>query len=93
MAESVTYKLEQNSDISKAEMLHEKLESHLNAGVSIVIDASQVERIDTSALQVLAALFATMKTRHLHFSITSPSDVFLKSASLLGLSECLCLTH
>lgn len=93
MADSVTYTLDKNSDISKSEMLHEKLESHLNDGVNIEIDASQVERIDTSSLQILVSLFSTMKARHLQSTITNPSDSFLKSASMLGLTECLSLKH
>jgi len=87
MAESITYQLEKFSDISKAEVLHEKLESYLNDGVSLTIDASQIERIDTSAMQVLIALFVTMDKQHTQTQIINPSDAFLKAASMLGVSD------
>lgn len=93
MAESITYQLEKFSDISKAESLHEKLESYLNDGVNVSIDASQVERIDTSAMQVLLSLFATMEKQHMQYSISNPSEPFVKAASLLGVSEFLQLQH
>lgn len=93
MAESITYQLEKFSDISKAESLHEKLESYLNDGVSVTIDASQVERIDTSSMQVLLSLFSSMEKQHMQASINNPSETFIKAASLLGVSEFLRLKH
>lgn len=93
MAESTTYQLEKFSDISKAEVLHEKLESYLNAGASVEIDASQVERIDTSAMQVLISLFISMDKQHMQTQIINPSDTFLKAASMLGVSNFLRLKH
>lgn len=93
MAESVTFQLQKFSDISKAEGLQEKLETYFNDGVSVTIDASQVERIDTSAMQVLLALMSAMEKQHLQASISNPSEPFLKAASLLGVSDFLHLKH
>jgi anti-anti-sigma regulatory factor len=93
MAESITYQLEKCSDISKSEVMHEKLESYLNEGVEINIDASQVERIDTAGLQVLLSMSATMQNQHLKVTILNPSDPFLKAASLLGVSGYLHIKH
>lgn len=93
MAESITYQLEKIADISKAEVLHEKLESYLNDGVNIAIDASQVERIDTSVIQVLLSLFSSMEKQHLQAAIHAPSEPFLKAASMLGVSDFLRIKH
>ncbi|MEC8810565.1 MULTISPECIES: lipid asymmetry maintenance protein MlaB [unclassified Ketobacter] len=93
MAESTTYQLDKFSDISKADILLEKLESYLNGGVSVAVDASQVERIDTSAMQVLLAWFKSMEKQHFQAQIINPSDPFLKAASMLGVSEFLRLKH
>ena len=93
MAESITYQLEKFADISKAEALHEKLESYLNDGVNITIDASQVERIDTSVLQVLLSVFSSTEKQHLATTIKDPSETFLKAASILGVSDFLRVKH
>ena len=93
MAESITYQLEKFADISKAEVLHEKLESYLNDGVNITIDASLVERIDTSAIQILLSLFSSMEKQHLQATIKNPSETFLAAASMLGVSEFLRIKH
>ena len=93
MAESITYQLEKFADISKAETLHEKLESYLNDGVNVNIDASQVERIDTSVIQILLSIFSTMEKQHLQASIKDPSETFQKAASMLGVSDFLRIKH
>lgn len=87
MAESVSYQLEKCSDISKAEMLHEQLERYLTSGADIVIDASQVERIDTSVMQVLVSLSRTLEKQHLNASVVKPSDSFLSAVQLLGVAQ------
>lgn len=87
MAESVTYQLERCSDISKSELLHEQLERYLNSGADVVIDASQVERIDTSAMQILISLGQSLEKQHLSASIIKPSESFLAAAKLLGVTS------
>lgn len=84
MAEHVTYQLEKSSDISKSEIIHEQMERFLTEASDIVIDASQVERIDTSALQILVALSRSLKNQHLSACIQNPSESFLSAAKLLG---------
>ncbi|MAR92430.1 MAG: hypothetical protein CML06_16355 [Pseudomonadales bacterium] len=87
MAEAATIQLEAACDISKAETFHERLETYLNSGSAVRIDASLVERVDTSILQTLACLIATMEKQHLQVTIIKPSAALIKAASLLGLSR------
>ena len=84
MTEHITYQLEKISDISKSEAIHEKLESFLNSGSEIRIDASQVERIDTAVLQMLISLNKTLEKQHLIAPIINPSDSFLSTVKLMG---------
>ena len=51
------------------------------------IAAFLVERVDTSILQTLACLIATMEKQHLQVTIIKPSAALIKAASLLGLSR------
>ncbi len=87
MTEQITYKLNQFSDISKAESMQEQLEKYLNAGHGIIIDASDVERIDTAVLQMLLSLSRTLKNQHHQAPIVNPSEAFLATAKLMGMAN------
>lgn len=89
MAETSRITLEKNNDISKVEQLHERLESLLEAACAVDIDASAVERIDTSTLQVLTAFVGTMGKHHLNARIVRPSQGFLDAVRLMGLQQSL----
>lgn len=93
MADVTRIQLEKVSDISKVEQLHEALEACLGASAGVEIDASAVERIDTSTLQLLAAFFRTAPTHHLEVRITQPSTSFGESVRLTGLGGVLDLQH
>ena len=87
MTEHITYQLDKISDISKSEAIHEKLESFLNSGSEIRIDASQVDRIDTAVLQMLISLSRTLEKQHLSAPIFNPSDNFMSTVKLMGVKE------
>ena len=89
MAETIKITLDKSSDISKVEQLHEKLEALLESPVAIEIDASKVERIDTSSLQVLVSFLSTMTKHHQDARITKPSTYFSDTARLMGMSQLL----
>ena len=93
MAEVTKITLEKNSDISKVEKLHEQLEALLDAANGVDIDASAVERIDTCSLQVLVSFINTMSKLHLDARLVTPSNYFVDTARLMGLSEHLNLNH
>jgi ABC-type transporter Mla MlaB component len=55
----------------------------------LTIDASKLEKIDTSALQLLAAFMLEADKRSIKVNWQSPSARFINSARLLGLVELL----
>lgn len=73
-------------EISEAQSLYEYLVDMLNNAGAIELDASQVERIDGAMLQLLAAFVKSVNHDQLHWS-PRPSDEFLKSASVVGLTN------
>ena len=79
--------------IIRAEELHKQMEDLLQTGHDVEVDASQVEQIDSSVLQLLVSLHQTLSQdgRNLHWK--SPSEQTLVSAKLLGLDTHLGLHH
>lgn len=91
MPKEIAVKLESEMTISKSEGLHSSLiatfEQSVEDSRGIAIDASEVERIDSSCLQLLYALFRDLEARDLNLNWKKPSESFIQSAQLLGLSE------
>jgi len=85
--------LESILNIQNVNKLYEELKNGLDRHNKIEIDASAVEQIDTANLQVLAVLKQTAVKLHKEIIFDFPSDKFLESAELLGLSEILELEH
>lgn len=56
---------------------------------ALSIDASDVTRIDTPALQVLAAAALDQARNQQEFAIKAPSDAFLEASMLVGMTEVL----
>ncbi len=71
--------------IIRAEELHEKMENLLQSSLDVEVDASQVEQIDTSALQLLLSFHQSLTTDGRNLSWKTPSEQAIKSAKLLGL--------
>jgi anti-anti-sigma regulatory factor len=73
--------------IIRAEELHTQMETLLQSGHDVEIDASKVEQIDTSALQLLLSFHQTLANDGRNALWKSPSDQLLTTAKLLGLDE------
>jgi len=56
-----------------------------------MLNASQVDRVDTATLQVLGAFIQDVNTQQQTVQWEAPSEPLCQSAALLGLSEILCL--
>ncbi len=74
-------------DISKAAEFHQKLKSALGKGGEVVLDASELVRVDAASLQLCVAFFADAAARKVNAKWQSPSDALVRSAGLLGLSK------
>ena len=78
-------KLEGVLNIAKAEALHAEFEGLEKNGRPLIINASDVSRVDTSILQLLVALFRSLAALHVEVKWAGISDEFKASAKLLGL--------
>lgn len=79
-------------DISSVADIKAQLVEALESGQPVILDATQVERADTAALQVLGAFFHDAETRNQSIQWREPSESLGRSSTLLGLSELLHLT-
>jgi len=79
-------------DITIAHELHGKLCKALIAQCPVTINASQVERADTAALQMLCTFFRDCDTEGSEVKWKQPSEVLCNAARLLGLDVLLKLS-
>ena len=79
--------------IIRAEELHAQMETLLQSEHDIEIDSSQVEQIDTAALQLLLSFHQALHLAGRQLIWKSPSEQTLASAKLLGLDQSLGLIH
>jgi len=76
-------------DISKSQALKNDILSLVNDNDEIDIDASEVERVDGSALQLLCALFIYAQNNNLIIHWINPSDSFMQSVKISGMQKVL----
>ncbi|RDH84681.1 MAG: hypothetical protein DIZ80_04230 [endosymbiont of Galathealinum brachiosum] len=76
-------------DISKSQALKHDMLALINDNDEIDIHASEVERIDGSALQLLCALFNYAHQNNLVINWINPSDILKESAQILGMQQIL----
>jgi len=78
--------------INNARPLSQEFSQLIKTNEDISIDASAVEMIDTAILQLLLATTIKIKSSNHKVNWIKPSEKFIASASLLGLSEPLGIT-
>jgi anti-anti-sigma regulatory factor len=78
-------------DIAGAGRLREQLLQALTGKQPVVLDAANVERVDTAALQVLTAFFKDAGAQNLDVQWKEPAQALKNAARLLGLRDSLCL--
>lgn len=71
--------------IVKAEELHAQMESLIQSGVDVEIQSSNVEQIDTSALQLLYSFHQALEQDQRKVSWPDPSEQVVATAKLLGI--------
>ena len=81
--------LDETLNIQNVASLHEQFVKLIENQDKIEIDASSVAVIDTATLQLLVILKKTAVELHKEVIIDFPSDNFIESAELLGVSEIL----
>ena len=79
--------------ISHSSELKDQLTKLLSAKKKIEIDASKVEKIDTSGLQLLTAFSIQANAQAIELEWRSPSEPFIAAAKLLDLTQYLGLAE
>ena len=72
-------------DLQTADALAELLREAVNAGQSVVIDATSVERVSTSAVQLLLATDRALAAAGCTLALSNPSDPFLAAFAECGI--------
>lgn len=89
MTELHHIKLESTVDITVVETLYGQFEEILSSNGPVAIDAGQVERIDTSSLQLIYTFKEQIDANGYDVKWGPLSENFLEIASLVGLHELL----
>lgn len=87
--ESSNILLDPTSTIAQAKELHERFCSLVEETTTVTIDASQVDKIDTAALQLIYALLYDRENRGLGTRILRPSSQFVATVKTLCLDNVL----
>ena len=86
-SDTITVSCGEVLDIARVSEFYTELTMILNEEKPIEIDASQLERIDISGIQVLLAFYQKVKSSGFDISWSNPSESMLRSAKLVGLQE------
>lgn len=79
--------------IADVAALREQLASTVHDSGEVIIDASDVERLDTAVLQLLSAFMAERRSQDAKLAWHAPSEAFCTGAGLLGLESHLGLSR
>jgi len=60
---------------------------------NVTLDAENLSRVDTAALQLLTAFFVMLKSQQKEVSWLNPSDTLVRTAKQLGLETTLLLNN
>lgn len=82
-----TLKWSGNLDISQASSVHQELVDALDRGLSIELDAQDVERVDTAIVQLLCVFFREARERSIDVKWKLESEIMNKVAQALDLGS------
>lgn len=89
MTQYTRYQLEKIANITKAEEILNDFRELKVLGQNVKLDASQVERIDTSVLQLIVSLKKSLKEQELELDIENANQVVTNAACICGLNKIL----
>ena len=79
--------LEEAMDISKAHQLKEDLQQLLKDDGNVIVDLSEVERIDTAVMQLLVAFARAAKVAEISVEWKSAPSSFTHAVELLDIKD------
>ncbi len=88
-AEGMTIDCNEIFDISVVTDFKAMVQQAMADGSDLVLDAARIERVDTAALQLLAALFRDSDCKGIKLSWKTPTEPLKYAARLSGLDELL----
>ena len=88
-----TMKLTSKLHISEVESLTEQLNELLDSSQPVYIEVTDVESVDTASIQALCSLQKSLAVTGSSINWVGSSQVFKKSADILGVSDFLCITQ
>ena len=91
-AEDNVFEIQSVQDISSVAELHEKLKD-LFKHEKVIMDVSNVDRIDAASLQLLYSFIEEAKVNNVEVAWRSPSEAMTNSVNLLGMEEALQLSN
>jgi chemotaxis protein CheX len=74
-------------DLTAAEPLHRALLDRARIGDPLVVNASEVARVSTAAVQVLLATAAEFRSRGNSFQLRDPSPLLMDALADLGVAS------
>ncbi|MBL4865168.1 MAG: STAS domain-containing protein [Pseudomonadales bacterium] len=74
-------------DISSAESIYGEFEKLLSNGGDITIKCDEVDRVDTSIMQIVLAAKVSLEEHHCKLIWDSPSEAMLNTVRLLGTKD------
>lgn len=86
-----TFALGEVIDISEVNSLYDALKLLLNEASHVIVDASNVKRLDTAAFQLICSWYRETQTRNITVTWKNTDGVFRDSSDLLGVSSILSL--
>ncbi|AWB66696.1 hypothetical protein C2869_09750 [Saccharobesus litoralis] len=87
MADEVIIELGATATIAQAEALLQEFNEIYILGRCITVDASKVEKVDSAVLQLLVSLKKSLAVDDNRIIWREPSQVFVSSATAVGLDE------
>lgn len=89
----VTIDLPENMTIAKVHALHDEYEELLNGEniEEICLNADKVEKVDTAGMQLILSVVRAGAERQTKVEWKSPSNSFMDTANILGLTQALAL--
>lgn len=95
MSQQTVFEIPERLTIAQSQQVYDQLNALLESDDvdGVVLDASEVVKVDAAGLQLLLCFYRTAAKFHKPIAWRSPSEEFIESAHILGLDEELALVQ
>jgi len=85
--------LPENLDISTVLDSTNLYKTWLSEDCALILDASNVKKVDAAGIQALTSLFLTAKANQTDIQLLRPTELLIEGINTLGLTEILEINH